>query len=247
MNIKNSLAFAAIGVFALQFPANASAQSTLGMFGKFEKGSMSVALDDAFPVECLWAAYYGIEQYNNYFTSTNNFRLYYGGTVADHPPSMSTSWRPDYIDVLNSAVAGYTYKGYTYSTSTLGFANHVYKAGTENTSNPILIDGQVYENASYFYYGTGTPGAYDFDCDRADGTTGIDYQSHVMHEIGHVIGLKHTPGTSTYSNCMMTPIISSGTRPDWCSIEGYTLGVAYGNTDDSGLVYASPLSGAETQ
>lgn len=152
-------------------------------------------------------------------------------------------WKPDSIDVLYSRIKGYSYKGSILGLGTLGYTDHAFSPSNRTE----IVDAQIYENANYYYYGTGSPGSTSFDCDRVDGVTGLDYLAHVMHELGHAIGLKHTPKETTYQNCLLYPSSTAGRVKEWCTIEVYTLSRAYGSASPSGIVYAPPLSGTETQ
>ena len=224
MHILRKIAVLALSTALAAAPA--FGQTTV-MGGKFNKRSMKVLADDSLPVACLWSIYNGTESFN---TLPIGFKLYYGGTATGYPQYTQTVWDETAINVLSSHVVGY--RGYT--NDVLGFADHAY-----SRVNPKeILDAQVYENAHFYWYAGGSSQDKGFDCDRADGVAGFDYQSHVMHEIGHGMGLLHWTGGSSPS-CMMARPATENLIRNWCAGEKDLLAKAYLSIgfDTAGVTY----------
>jgi len=100
----------------------------------------------------------------------------------------------------------------------------------DNPSGPDeAIDALVLVNGDRLYYGTETLQSTDFYCDAYVPSAGIgqrtDYQSAMLHEFGHVIGMGHrTDGTT--GPCLMTQYLRSGeVKRSYCPDErGLMLG-----------------------
>ena len=79
-----------------------------------------------------------------------------------------------------------------------------------------------------------------------NGTNGVDYQTHVMHQLGHASKLIHfTAGQDP--NCLMYNYNTAGRTRYWCNGEVYMLANAYAapGTVQNGIVYAPPLTEVE--
>jgi hypothetical protein len=200
---------------------------TTVMGGKFNKRSMKVVADDSLPVACLWSIHDGSQEFNNL---PIGFKLYYSGTATGYPQYTQSVWDETAINILSSHIVGY--RGYT--NDVLGFADHAY-----SKVNPKeILDVQVYENAHFYWYAGGISETKGFDCDRANGLQGFDYRSHVMHEIGHGMGLLHWTGGSSPS-CMMARPATENLIRNWCTGEKDLLAKAYLSIgfDTAGVTY----------
>ena len=223
-----------VGVAALALGSQAAHAEYVEtrMFGKFNATSKTVMVSSSIPSQCQWALTYGLDEFNSYPT---NFKLYWGGSNSDYPTTADTYWKPS-IDILHSNIVGY--KGYT--KYTLGFTDHVYSA----SNNKVIDDAQIYENANFFYY-KGGAGSDGFDCDRTNGTNGVDYQAHIMHELGHALGLMHFTAGDQSPWCMMYN--NAGQQRQWCSGEVSKLAKAYAapGTVQDGIIYVPPSGEVE--
>jgi len=142
---------------------------------------------------------------------------------------ISDSNREDqYINILPATIDGYgssvtTARTYTYNEEPWWYESY----GT-------IIDSNIYVNDALIYYTQRTddaPRQYDLWCSSTyQGSIGqmADYQSVLLHELGHALGFGHrTDGTQ--GPCVMAEYLPRGTlKRTLCTDEVQKLRSAYG-------------------
>lgn len=95
-----------------------------------------------------------------------------------------------------------------------------------------IVDVDIYVNADYLYYTESGAGTHGFYCGISLPSHKLDYQSAMVHEFGHALGLDHYSFDvqDSYKHCIMYRYLGTGAiRRNPCSAEAAQLRNIYGS------------------
>lgn len=204
--MPNSAFVAAAAFLALPL-SQVHAQTQPPMPVKWGATSVPVAIHDQMPVVCDQDTTNAATKWNNVyanfiFTDTGN--LFYSARVA-------YGRDPTRVNIEDSDVR----------------ANNPYALMQTNryTSGSTITDADIYVQYDWLYYAGDPSGTNGFYCGDYSASK-TDYESTIMHELGHVLGFSDRTDTI---ECVMKGSIAPGTlRTAPCQDESTKLRSAYG-------------------
>jgi hypothetical protein len=185
------------------------------MPNKWDVSSRTITIDENLPYMCdnpFIAARDTVNQLDP------NFILYSRWAPHSYSPESTLSYQP---------------KGYGGTVSLATTLKSVSGPGTFWESYGTIHDADIEVNADLIYwpYTTDTTRAYDLHCSATEQGAmtqwSADYQSALLHELGHFTGMEHRTDTATGA-CVMHQQQARGTyRRAFCADEKATFQSAY--------------------
>jgi hypothetical protein len=205
--------------------APAAAQTNPPISEKYDVATRDVKIHDSMPIFCDSPT---VAAANTINAANANIRLTNTGNIFG-PEWINDNYREDqYINIVPATMNGYGASATT--ATTIRYSEAPYWAW--ETYGQIL-DSNIYVNHDLLYYGSGTDTqqTYDLFCSESfQGTIGqkADYQSVMLHEMGHALGFRHrTDGTT--GPCVMAEYLARGTfKRAFCADETAKLREVYG-------------------
>lgn len=208
------IGFLAAASALLAVPGAALAQQP-PMPYKWDVSSRTITIDEKMPYIC-----------DNPFIAARD-------TVNALDPNFRIWSRWDVHSYGSESTLSYQPKGYGGTVKLATTLKTVSEPGTFWQSYGTLHDADIEVNTDLLYWPATTdqPRAYDLHCDAAaQGAMtqwSADYQSALLHELGHFIGFDHRTDTST-GPCVMHEQQARGTyRRAFCNDEKTTVQSAY--------------------
>lgn len=202
----------AFSVTALFF--GSAAQAQVRVPNKWDDERRTVVIDSYIPVGCDQPT---IAARDHLRSIEPEMEIYFSWTANPDPA-------PDTTSTINRGSYGYAWQ------TDAGRTPKTFTGAGLFDSYGTLIDADILMNHDLFYWPSTSDveQRYDFFCDQGSlDQYQIDYQSAILHELGHLVGFEHRTDTTSGSCVMHEQIRRGAYARNLCNDERAVYSAAY--------------------